>query len=68
MGCAISGCKSFTRPGHLMCSRHWYVVPPATRRAVNREYEPGVPRQSGEYFRAVADAIKAVRRHEREAV
>ncbi len=33
--CAISGCEASTKRGHLMCLRHWRMVPRDEAREVN---------------------------------
>jgi len=39
--CHAIGCKEPCSPKHLMCMRHWNMLPAPRKRSVLREYRPG---------------------------
>ena len=62
--CHAKGCGDPCPPKHLMCKRHWFMVPKALREAVWDTYSPGQERGEGlptKPWRDAADAaIEAV--------
>lgn len=61
--CHARGCPVPCRPEHLMCGRHWMMVPPDVRRAVLLHYRVGQcddKEPSAEWFQAADAAIGVV--------
>lgn len=61
--CHAMRCSARCRPQHLMCARHWRMVPPKLRRRVLTTYRPGQcddKRPSQDWFEAADAAIAAV--------
>jgi hypothetical protein len=68
--CHAVGCTTACQPEHLMCRRHWFMVPKSLRDEVWRTYQPGQcdlePHPSEDWHRAADAAIAAVAAKERE--
>lgn len=65
--CHARGCGVACKPEMLMCRRHWFMVPPALRRAVWATYRPGQcddMQPSTEWHAAADAAIAAVAKQE----
>lgn len=61
--CHVRGCATSTKPEHLMCARHWHMVPRDLQRKVRKHYRPGQcqdKRPSLAWFAAANAAILAV--------
>jgi len=61
--CHALGCTRHCRPEHLMCARHWRMVPLAEAAQVYWHYRPGQcddMRFSREWHLAATEAINAV--------
>lgn len=56
--CPVRGCGVPVHISRLMCPDHWFMVPPALRTAVYREYKRG--KLSTEHIAAMDAAIAAV--------
>ena len=68
--CHARGCRAPCPPEHLMCRRHWFMVPKQLRDAVWRTYRPGQcddMRPSREWHDAADAAIESVFQQEAEA-
>lgn len=59
--CHARGCSSTCPPEHLMCRRHWAMVPANLQRAVWNTYRPGQcdDKQPSQAWHAAADAAIA---------
>jgi hypothetical protein len=55
--CPAPECPERIPHEKLFCKRHWFLVPPAIRKAVNDAYHRGI----GELRKAQRKAIQAVR-------
>lgn len=65
--CHAEDCRLACKPEHLMCPRHWKMVPREIQRRVWANYRPGQcddKRPSEAWLRAARAAIAAVKRHE----
>jgi hypothetical protein len=65
--CHAEGCSKAVPPKHLMCGRHWAMVPLSQQREIWRHYRPGQEvdkRPSAEYLRVMKIAIDLVARAE----
>ena len=65
--CHAEGCSKPCPPKHLMCGRHWAMVPQAERNEIWRHYRPGQEvdkRPTPEYLVAMKAATDAVARVE----
>jgi len=62
--CPIPGCGAGLRSGHLMCLRHWRMVPQPKQREVNRTWrylrKVGTRKSIVEYEASVKAAIDAI--------
>lgn len=62
--CHALKCADPCPPKHLMCRRHWRIVPLTLKRAVMRSFQPGQEdgklRPSGWWFASARAAIRAV--------
>lgn len=64
--CHAEGCSKPCPPKHLMCGRHWAMVPQAERNEIWRHYRPGQEvdkRPTPEYLvamRAATDAVACI--------
>lgn len=67
--CHARGCESECPPQHLMCHKHWRMVPLRLQREVWKHYRVGQcddKRPSSEWFEAAEAAIAAVAKREVE--
>lgn len=65
--CHATGCSKACPPKHLMCGRHWAMVPLPQKAEIWRHYRPGqeVDKQpSVAYLNVMRAAIDAVARAE----
>jgi hypothetical protein len=61
--CHANACGAHCRPEHLMCPKHWSMVPEASKAAVLRHYRPGQcndMRPSSEWIAAAKRAVLLV--------
>lgn len=57
--CPVEGCKDAVKAGHLMCLKHWRLVPTRLQRAVNstwRSYKAKRDMEALDAYRAARDA------------
>lgn len=69
--CHARGCSTHCPPKHLMCKRHWGMVPPELQQAVWGTYQPGQERggyrPTKAWHEAADAAIEAVYQRETKA-
>jgi hypothetical protein len=61
--CHVRGCETATKPEHLMCAKHWAMVPLDMRRRVLDTYQPGQCRGRVRISREWLAAAVAARNH-----
>lgn len=65
--CHAEGCNKACPPKHLMCGRHWAMVPQPQKNEIWRHYRPGQEqdkRPSPEYLAVMKATIDTVARLE----
>jgi len=65
--CHAEGCSKACPPKHLMCGRHWAMVPQPQKNEIWRHYRPGQEvdkRPSPEYLAVMKATIETVARLE----